>query len=413
MLVFRYIIPNRALFDFIADNENLTFRKEQKSVSSLMEKENSKTNNVRIDKEVPSTNDLISDFALYVRMYSQKRRFYETILIQSMRYFWTIKAPLVVVLDNTAEDKTFGKEISQVYPYPEICHEEPYNSTYYHGKGHVLQQLSMFHAEKCFSRKYVGIVDTDTMFVTMVTPDQLFVDGKPVIIGQFGSAADQFWYEVSTMTEVALGRKEVFRCMSYFPVMIKVTHLAEMRAFMAKLHQMDFNSVFRKLTAKPFSQFSIMCNYLWYFHRDEYTFHAQLRPSTGVWKGEYTSPARHGVAYYKENIPEKMMHPVTRATIHYKYMNNWYKVDTYRRILKLALCHSGGFDVCPQMCKAFDRNAIFKDLFLFEFSDWTWDKRCIVAQRNHSANIDKLNKTETTNRILLGCQEVDILPFKL
>ena len=142
----------------------------------------------------------------------------------------------------------------------------------------------MFHADQCFQRKYVEFVDTDTLFVTRVTSGLLFEDGKPIIIGQFRINEDHWWANAAKATLIALGQKKVFRCMSYFPVIFETEHIIEMREYMAKLHKMEFNLVFQKFSrGDGFSQFNIMCNYVWHFHRGDYRFHAQLR--NGLWNG--------------------------------------------------------------------------------------------------------------------------------
>lgn len=64
------------------------------------------------------------------------------------------------------------------------------------------------------------------------------------------------------------------RCVSYFPVIIRISHLREMRAFFsAKFHKTFDNLFFDHIMGaygKFYSQFNIMCAFLFYFHRDEY-----------------------------------------------------------------------------------------------------------------------------------------------
>ncbi len=141
----------------------------------------------------------------------------------------------------------------------------------------------MFWADNFTDAEYVGFVDTDTFFVSPVDREDLFEDGKPVVIGFFGKE-NSWWRNVPKSTNWTLGQNEVMRCMSYFPVIIKVQHLRALREFIFKTHGMHMNDYFLSLirTFKSvYSQFSIMCNFLWYHYRDEYAWYVQeLHPGT-------------------------------------------------------------------------------------------------------------------------------------
>ena len=135
--------------------------------------------------------------------------------------------------------------------------------------------------------EYIGFVDTDTLFHSYVDREDLFEDGKPVVNGRVQkwktSGTDKnkrVWAEASERT---LGKKEPMTCMSYFPVVIKRAHFKMMRDHIVKLHGMrDFDEVFAKVIGRDgaggrigtFSQFGIMCSYLWYFHKDDYSWYA-------------------------------------------------------------------------------------------------------------------------------------------
>ncbi len=245
----------------------------------------------RQEAKVPeSFVDVLNDFGLYLRMYYGKRDVYLNILVPSMKYFWFIPVNLTVVLDDTPEDRKFGEEISNIFPFPTICYDAKFDPKYYDNKGYKLQQLSMFYAEKCFDKKYVGFVDTDSLFVTSTTPELMFNGAKPIVLGQYGQTLFRWWRG----TSFALGKKEVFTCMTYFPVVMKVEHLIALRRYVAELHNTSFVNVFRKFSKgnQNFSQFSIMCNYMWYFHHDEYQFHAMIRSPTEPWNNTLNARGR-------------------------------------------------------------------------------------------------------------------------
>ena len=77
---------------------------------------------------------------------------------------------------NSLTDK-FAVEISLNDPTP-----------YYNGKGYDRQQLIKFWSDNFTTSDFVGFVDTETIFLTYVTVDDIFEDGdKPVVNGRTGN----------------------------------------------------------------------------------------------------------------------------------------------------------------------------------------------------------------------------------
>jgi hypothetical protein len=75
--------------------------------------------------------------------------------------------------------------------------------------------------------------------------------------------------------------------MSYWPVIIKTSHLKDMRAYIEKYHgnNMSFNELFYDISGKyPVYQFNLMCAYLYNFKRDEYKWYAH-RTVPSSWNG--------------------------------------------------------------------------------------------------------------------------------
>ena len=52
--------------------------------------------------------------------------------------------------------------------------------------------------------RYVGFVDTDTIWTTVVTPDILFNDTKPHILSHVGAPIMDFWKDVIFTTNTFL-----------------------------------------------------------------------------------------------------------------------------------------------------------------------------------------------------------------
>ena len=63
--------------------------------------------------------------------------------------------------------------------------------------------------------------------------------------------------------------------MTYFPVVVKAVHLKELRNYLEKLHGKTFFEVFKWFSKDKgnYSQFSIIMNYLFRFHRNDYVWH--------------------------------------------------------------------------------------------------------------------------------------------
>ena len=120
-------------------------------------------------------------------------------------------------------------------------------------------------------------------------------------------------------------------------------------------------------------------------HRSEYRFHLQLLT---IYIG-FVSPAREDLAYYIRSLTDEQTTPVARTCAHYKYIHNWRDQETYRGLLRSSICFNGGFEICPEKCKSFNKSSLREDLFTFgRRIRWTWDSRCIDAQVRHDEYAD-------------------------
>ena len=116
--------------------------------------------------------------------------------------------------------------------------------------------------------------DSDSCFQHLVVPEDLFVDGKPRIIGYNGCCTGFLESVYST-----LGVKPVaeFMIASGFPIMIKRSHFKEIRDHItAYTRSRTFEEAFYKICSRwamKYSQFDLIGNYLWHFKRDQYSWH--------------------------------------------------------------------------------------------------------------------------------------------
>ena len=76
------------------------------------------------------------------------------------------------------------------------------------------------------------------------------------------------------------------------------------------------------------------------------------------------------------------------------------------------MCFMGGFDLCPEKCKTFNKDSLRKEMFVFDFVDWTWDNRCMEAQQKHYRDVARYASPEYSNIIRNACNEVDTLKWE-
>ncbi len=271
--------------------------------------------NVRVSIP-PKTSECLDwpELELFLPISPSHHREFQQQLLPSLLLFWPLKyLKMVVLLDGEIKKHNFEnalrKETEQFISL-RMKYNEP--TDYYGDLGHDRQQLIMFWADNFTKSEYVGFVDTDALFVTPVYKGDLFIGGKPVIIGLQSVSFNGWWGRVSRTTAQMLGNDELFRCMSYFPVIIKTEHLRFLRQFVRDKHGIGFNEFFRDfLAGKPYSQFNIMCNYLWHHHRDEYSWHVQLYGKPGV--------IRDAMRLSRNHFTDEQLRPIPRVAIHTNY----------------------------------------------------------------------------------------------
>ena len=192
--------------------------------------------------------------------------------------------------------------------------------SHYYRRGYDRQQLVMFWADNFTSKEYVGFTDTDAAFITYVDREDLFEDGKPVVNARSGNhpvGPDGAWRWTSGSFH-ATGLLEPFKCMAYFPVIVKVSHLPEMRDYIAKHHNLTFNEAFYHNISNGdgYSQFGIMCTYLYAFKRDEYQWY--IHSETPDWDGKNPPPIFGQDGNISQFTPQ-MKQPKPRVATHVGY----------------------------------------------------------------------------------------------
>ena len=212
------------------------------------------------------------------------------------------------------------------------------------------------------------------------------------------------------------------QCMSTFPVMIKTGHLKKMREIIGQLHNASFDDAFRTSLSKGggaqcLCQFSIMCNYVWYYHRDEYSWHLQMVPD-GSWNGQNRHASQVPVVYYQTEVKPFMKVPIPRSSIHLRYTitNGVFLLSKaparhiWEDFIKEGLCYSAGFEYCPAKCARWNATKVHYNLFSFQSFQWFWDDRCYAQQQKHYQHVRAYIKYSISQRKpILGFKTIDSL----
>ena len=345
----------------------------------------------------------LQDFEVYVRYTTADPEFpkqADAWLFRSISLFWPKNTKVVVVLDKeNAGDRAYGSTLKEATLTKsmtlKVCYMEAYPLEMIHHWGKMRMYMDMMHADLCTNATYVGLVDVDTVFTTAVTPSLVLEAGKPVVIGRIGEPRIPCWMKTG---EYVLGVKQVMQCMHYFPVTFKTAHLKEFRDYVTKLHGKDFKDVIAEASSKSnvsgtcYCHYSMMCNYMWYHHRNEYAWHLQYvkptQPSTASVPYEY---------FDTEVKPyEKIPHPRSSQHVRHFMLNGKYMdavIPSERFVndtLLEGLCYSFGVRLCCSSCKSYNPTSIHVNLFNFENYDWLWDIRCRERQIEHYQNVSSL-----------------------
>ena len=130
--------------------------------------------------------------SIMCRGYHKSVMEFYNVFIVGYNLFWPkeqwSKSDLVFILDDDSElDHRLGTVLANLPPYPKVYFETiPKEETFCsgdRGDGYSRQQYSNFYSDLYTDKDYIGIVDTDTFFQGPVVPENLFVDGKPRLVG--------------------------------------------------------------------------------------------------------------------------------------------------------------------------------------------------------------------------------------
>jgi hypothetical protein len=257
-------------------------------------------------------------------------------------------------------------------------------------KGSDRQQWYMLWADNFTSADYVGFVDSDTVFSSVITKEDLFVDGKPKAIVIHGKPLLSFWKLTPNQTLFAIGKKEPFKGMSYFPVIIKTAHLKPMREHITRtVGTTDFDEAYKRIAMRgAYSQFNLMLTYLWYFHRDEYFW--DITEQEEGWTGPI--PAGQIEALEEAGLTKEMLlkgRPRSSIHGHYDGVVPFKTEDRYSSILKAGYCyHQIALSAeISSFCSTVNATEPNKFEWIFEGTDYSHRSHVMAA---HKARQDRI-----------------------
>ncbi len=165
-----------------------------------------------------------------------------------------------------------AKEFSERLPLPEGVRRSTYPRTSDKAKWHLQHQAMKCHADLwCPDADFVLHTDSDCVFSEPVTPDDYFVDGKPVmLIEPYRNLVNNPW---QIPTQNALKRLVEFETMRRHPQVNPAEIYVDLREHMHQLHNMTLEAFF--LTRKPdypwgVSEFCLIGAYAYEYHRHLY-----------------------------------------------------------------------------------------------------------------------------------------------
>ena len=237
------------------------------------------------------------------------------------------------------------------------------------------------------------------------------------MLAHVGPPINRFWKDALASTRWALGEPAPLKCMSYFPVVFKVSHVVELRGHLERRHRLGMEELAKRMDQmfeEKWCQFSLVCNYVWHFHRDEYEWSLQpmapASPTLARLRPTRSSCARSSPPTAAQRPPSQQdislagaTTPVARVAMHSGYSTGIghdgigkkgkraqaiirdILVEGYCRAMQVAhrTPRAGVCDACAPA-----EGSLHENLFRFEThymeQTWLWDRPgCAAAQAQH------------------------------
>lgn len=296
-------------------------------------------------------------------------------------------------------------------------------SPWYNGNGGARQQYAMFWADNYTTpgAEFVAFADADTAFTTCIDREDLFEGGKPVINGRFGVESRVPWRGVPATTFAFTGLEEPMRCMSYFPVVLRVAHLHLIREHIRRhMKKNTFDEAFQAFGGY-YSQFNIMCTVLFWTKelKDQYVWY--VHDYSPDWDGFRNPTPNYGQwadrSIFTRSNPD-MFQPKPRVAVHARWHDHWahgamtiYSSPAMMQsFLQRGVCDCPPFPRTQGHCRAWQEQGRVsynstvggqytgynKEMHSFEFVDYYEQQNQSEIIRMHAERLRRLDGCNST-----------------
>eukprot|EP01084_Bolivina_argentea_P016343 30592_1 len=377
--------------------------------------------------------DIFKHYILFLRMFHGSKNLFYRDFFETFKFFWPfayMQANLLIVLDDESDlDHQFEMELRETFNSQlsseiadnsfnyYITYEKP-NGTIYNYKGWNRQQWSMFWCDKFLHKlnisnqfKYIGFVDTDTAFTSIITPQTIFADPsniynpKPIIIASIGFTTN--WFPaVGENTPKWFGKTELFQHMVQFPATFSVSHVQHFRDTTIKywfkdLHKNHgFDEVVQEILKQPgkgrhgkrgtdFAQFNLFSTYAWYFAQNEYEWYFEPHSTWNKRKKMYNITGSYEEIYNLSilNTHDGYKESMVRIAIHEKYAFH----TTTTQLIAKGYCFSINWKDSP-FCTNLNnilnlKNGFYSELFIFDTLEHIWSTDLRFRNQSFTAQL--------------------------
>ena len=253
------------------------------------------------------------------------------------------------------------------------------------------KQIPKFWGDNFTDSQFIGIVDTDTLFVTPVMPTDLFIDGNPIMRGIIGRASLALYWDWMKSVPEVLGLGYVANFMAYFPVIVRRQDFVKIRDFIIKHKKLKyFDQVFDNVKWK-YSEFTLIGNYLWYFEHENYH-----------WVLERSVADRNTTRSNDTRVCQYLQRRLPPVSLHWPKAGPRLKVSIERALLA-GICYADRslWQLCSQVgipVKSVNSGMSVENVFYehpnifewnFDFEDWSTVEPGIVRLR-HRQRMEQL-----------------------
>ncbi|XP_022109284.1 uncharacterized protein LOC110989301 [Acanthaster planci] len=243
--------------------------------------------------------------------------------LRSAVLFWSPKlGHISVILDKeSTADHRLAARLSQQEPafgvkFDFVYEPLPSDPSVLKSRGYLRQLWSSFFMDLYINASIIAWIDTDGMFTTPVTTENIFNDHRLRVV-TFTNWVIPRRHGWDKTTELAMGKKLVADFMTYFPACIWRDTITNCRNhILTHMKLSNFEDAFRRLVALvggSLSPVNIFLNYAYYFEHDRYDWHIDVNRNLEAYNTQHLQPGFE--VKPNETVPE--IHVTIHAGRHF------------------------------------------------------------------------------------------------